>query len=70
MKKHPRYLMDNKGFYWNRECPELNLSHSESNAKDIKKIRIPVRIFRKGKLVRPGTNLPPDIASSTLQLAD
>jgi len=69
MNAIPQYLMDQNGFYWNPECPDHNLRFSPGlTAEDIRKVRIPVRIFRNGELVIPGTNLPKDIRENTRTL--
>jgi len=67
MPNIPRYLMDKQGFYLNPECPDLDLSFSSPEKftiEDIRSLRIPVRIFRRGKLVEPG-NIPEDVMQDT-----
>jgi hypothetical protein len=65
----PKYLMDRENFYWNPLCPENQLRLSlECTLKEISNIRIPVRIFRNGQLVKPSENLPEDIAANTKPL--
>jgi len=64
----PRYLMDEEGFYFNPECPDLNLKLSsceEMTTEDIRRVRIPVKIFREGRLVEPTGQIPTEVLQST-----
>jgi hypothetical protein len=67
MSKIARYLMGKKTFYFNPECPELGLVfNGPVTIEDIKNVRIPVRIFRDGKPLKPGVKLPPDVAAKPI----
>jgi hypothetical protein len=67
----PRYLIDEDGFYFNPECPELGLIfNGPITINDIKQVRIPVTIYRDGKPLEPGDKLPPDVEANTLRLAE
>lgn len=69
MKNIPQYFMDSESFYMNPEHPDNHLRiPPEATAEDIKKIRIPVNIFRDGKYVDPNGVLPQDIKDTTLVL--
>lgn len=64
----PRYLMDNESFYLNPEFPELGLklsSSEELTVEEIRRVRIPVKIFREGRLVEPTGKIPVEILQST-----
>jgi hypothetical protein len=68
-----RYLMDKRDFYLNPECPDLDLSFSspeEFTVADVRNLRIPVRIFREGRLVEPRGTIPKDVLQDTKVLAD
>ena len=65
----PKYLMDPENFYWNPLCPENHLRFSlECTLAEISEMRIPVRIFRNGQVVKPSGNLPEDIEANTRRL--
>jgi len=65
----PRYLMDEKGFYLNPECPDLGLLFSSPAGKltieDIKSVRIPVDVFSGGKRIEPSGSIPSEILQTT-----
>jgi len=66
MSQVPRYLMDEHGFYFNPECPELGLVfNGPVTVDDIKRVRIPVSIYRDGVEVKPLGEIPSDVAENT-----
>ena len=65
----PKYLMDSENFYWNPLCPENHLRFSlECTLMEISEMRIPVRIFRNGQLLKPSESLPEDVEASTRRI--
>jgi hypothetical protein len=71
MSMIPRYLMDREGFYYNPECPDLGLIFAgQFTIDDIRKLRIPVRIFRDGVCIEPNGKIPVEIRENTLVLEE
>jgi hypothetical protein len=69
MSSIPKYLMDENGFYFNPEDPESGLIfNGPITIEQIKKVRIPVWIYRGGELVVPGDEIPTDVKEDTLDL--
>jgi len=63
----PKYLTDGTSFYWNPLCPDNHLRFSpDATAEEIKRVRIPVRVFRNGEVLP--NNMPEDIAANTRRI--
>ena len=62
MEKVPKYLMDEKGFYWNPKCPDNHVNPAPGYTID--DLRIPVRLFSSAGECMPGDELPRWVAEA------